>query len=112
MPAEAVLGERLSNHIQYLQLGKEPSHRPGGENIILFLNSERLKDLTKYQLVFVLRIHSVNVLRVGLFFKEVVVTKMKTEGFVRSVITLRNNSWGQCHDHLFLDILVSNEMDN
>lgn len=43
MPAEAVLGERLSNHIQHLQLGKEPSHRPEGENVILFLNSERLK---------------------------------------------------------------------
>lgn len=43
MPAEAVLGERLSNHIQYLQLGKEPSQSPEGENIILFLNSERLK---------------------------------------------------------------------
>lgn len=48
-----------------------------------------------------------NVLRVGLFFKEAVVTKMKTEGFVRSVITRRINSWGQCHDHL-----VSNERDN
>lgn len=53
-----------------------------------------------------------NVLRVGLFFKEVVVTKMKTEGFVQSVITLRIYSWGQCHDHLFLDILVSNEREN
>lgn len=48
-----------------------------------------------------------NVLRVGLFFKEAVLTKTKTEGFVQSVITHRINSWGQCHDHL-----VSNERDN